>query len=115
MKTQWQEMHPTMVLPGDFFEKVANAPEPESRLAAEDEEPNPETDLVMYVIHNRLTLDHPGYYVMRRQWTRPGMRIIDPRAWLHHDIEPLRAKVPPGLYCLVRQPGDPFTIVETWL
>lgn len=110
-----RDVHPLAVLPGDFFEKLASAPEPVARFAEEGEEPNRETDLVLWVIHNRLTSDHPGYYVMRREWTHEGMRVVDRKALLHHDLEPLRAQLPPGLYRLPHQPGEPFTVEETWL
>jgi len=73
----------------------------------------------MWVIHNRLTLDHPGYYVLRRHWTRAVgeevEEVIDLVAHVDHDIEPLRERIPPGLVRMPRHPEDDFTIVETWL
>jgi len=107
-----------VVLPGDFFEKLESAPEPAMRFAEEGEEPDREADFVLWLIHNRLTSDHPGVYVMRREWVHRDpsgpVRVVDRRALCHHDIEPLRARLPPGLYCQPRQPGEDFTIEETW-
>ena len=91
-----------------------------SRLGLLGECPDPETDLVMWVIHNRLTLDYPGYYVLRRQWTHRAASgegaelVIDLVAHVDHDIEPLRERIPPGLVRMPRQPADAFTIVEMW-
>jgi len=99
--------------PTDFFEKPEH--ELKSRWAEDFEEPDPEKDLVLWVIHNRLTPDHPGFYVLRREWSRDATRIVDRGAWLHHDLGPLRKRLPPGLCRQPRQLGDPCTVEEAWL
>jgi len=117
--TRIREVHPIAILTGDFFEQLSNAPDPSARFADDGEEPNLETDLVLWVIHNRLTSDHPGVYVMRREWVHRDpsgpVRVVDRRALCHYDLAPLRARLPPGLHCLPHQPGEDFTIEETWL
>ncbi len=69
---------------------------------------------MIWVLYNRLTLEHPGLYVLRRQWANAREIVIDLFAETDLEIEPLRARVPPGLVCMPRQEGDDFTIVESW-
>ena len=56
-------------------------------------------------------IDHPGSFVARK-W------VLDkPTSELFQDktLEGLRAKLPPGLHCMPRSPGDEPQIVETWM
>jgi len=88
---------------------------PVERLALIGEQPDPETDVVMWVIHNRLTLDFPGFYVMRRQWIHAGEIVIELTAVASVDIETVRAQLPAGLVCMPPHPGDDHTIEEVWI
>lgn len=107
-------MQPLLIIPTkELEEALRNPPDLPARWAGEGEEPGPD-DLVLYVIHNRLTSDFPGLYVMRREWVRDGARVVDRDARFHHDVEPLRAMLPPGLYRQPHLPGEDFTIEETW-
>ena len=47
-------------------------------------------------------MDLPGRFVARK-------RVQD------KTLKRLRAKLPPGLYCMPRSPGDDPQIVETWM
>lgn len=89
--------------------------EPVQRMAEEGEQPDPDRDVVMWVIYNRLTSDAFGLYVLRRQWVHAGEIVIDRARVLHRDIEPLRARLPPGLVCMPRQPDELITIAEVWI
>jgi hypothetical protein len=84
------------------------------RMALLGEEPDRGAVLVIWVLYNRLTLEHPGLYVLRRQWANNREIVIDLAAMTDPEIEPLRAAVPAGLVCMPRQEGDDFTIVESW-
>lgn len=56
-------------------------------------------------------MDLPGRFVARK-------RVLDkPKSELLQDktLKRLRAKLPPGLYCMPRSPGDDPQIVETWM
>jgi hypothetical protein len=56
-------------------------------------------------------IDHPGSFVARK-W------VLDkPTSELFQDktLDGLRAKLPAGLHCMPRSPGDEPHIVETWM
>lgn len=60
--------------------------------------------------------DYPNDFVARKQLIGPGGVM----AWTREIITgktlaELRTKLPPGLHCLGRQPGDDPVIVEVWL
>jgi hypothetical protein len=61
--------------------------------------------------------DFPGQYVARRWEARAGDREPVPCAEciVRDTLDEVRADLPPGLYCMPRDPGDDPTIVETWL
>lgn len=115
---QVRQIEPILILGPDEMRAIFENPPPiAARVAEEGEEPSPD-DFVMWVIHNRLTRDFPGVYVMRRHWVHRApdgaINVADPRALCHHDLEPLRAQLPPGLHHRPHQPGEDFTIEETW-
>jgi len=64
--------------------------------------------------------DHPDDWVVRRQYLvrkeGGGSEVMaDRNATLHRTLHDARtAGVPPGLFCLPHQPGEPAYIHETW-
>lgn len=66
----------------------------------------------------RYPRDYPEHYVLRR-WvilSSGGEPIPDAApAALGTDLLTVRGRVPPGLVCLGREPGDDPVIVETWV
>ena len=62
-------------------------------------------------------LDHPGKYVVRRQWAGQGNVLIEPGALAVVDtLDEARAAVPPEQdTCLGRNPEDDPAIFEVWL
>jgi hypothetical protein len=68
----------------------------------------------VWVIYER-PKDFPQGYVLRCQWPmKDGTIQIDRLAWYADSAEKLREIVPPGLFCLRHQPGDPPHVVESW-
>ena len=62
--------------------------------------------------------DFPGKYVLRRWAITEGSPFPVPDKTpmgAAFSIEELRAKVPPGLVCLRRDPTDDPVIVEVWV
>lgn len=86
----------------------------EERVAGPDEEPPPDA-LVMWVIYNRLTADHFGFYVLRRQWVHQGSIVKSPKHACDVDLDPLREALPYGVVRLPRHPEDDLVIEEVWV
>lgn len=76
----------------------------------------PDYDLPIYVIY-RNTKDFPGRFVCRvHRVLSTGKTEIDRELFANEaSLEALRARLPPGLYCLARHHWDDPVIVETWL
>jgi len=71
--------------------------------------------LTLWTIYHNPS-DYPGKYVARRFVVERGLGLKAAREVLIADtLEAIRARLPPGLYCLGRQPGDEPQIVETWI
>lgn len=64
----------------------------------------------------RSPLDYPGKFVVRRFWIEAAGPVVEdlPLAVVA-TIEQARAALPPGMWCLGREPGDDLAIVETWI
>lgn len=77
--------------------------------------------LTIWVIYYGASNHPPGKWVVRAQdVSRPAS--LNPDGVRPHEVFfecdsllEARAKVPPGLYRMDRQPGDDPVIVETWL
>lgn len=56
-------------------------------------------------------IDLPGSFVARK-WVldKPTSELLQDKT-----LEGLRAKLPNGLHCMPRSPGDEPQIVETWM
>jgi len=56
-------------------------------------------------------IDIPGHFVARK-WVMdtPTSELLQDKT-----LEGLRAKLPSGLFCMPRSPGDDPKIVETWM
>lgn len=76
--------------------------------------PGPRFCLHLWTVYEGAT-DFPGSLVARMHhacqsgtWSDPGKVIVAP------SLEELRAKLPPGLFRMHRQPNDEPQILETW-
>lgn len=67
----------------------------------------------VWTIYGPGTTDHPGRYVARPFLSRT--RQVSQHAILADTLEETRATLPPGLFCLGRQPGDDPNILECWI
>ena len=70
--------------------------------------------LSMWTIYNH-PADYPNYFVARRWEVQAGKESPTTDVLLDVDLDKLRAKLPPGLYCLPRFQGDDPVIMEVWL
>jgi hypothetical protein len=72
-------------------------------------------DLPMWAIYRR-PRDYPDGYVARLWLIRRRTEVPLPTNVIvtAPTLAGVRAKLPPGLVCLPRQPGDDPKIVETW-
>lgn len=72
--------------------------------------------LVIWTIYDH-PLDYPDHYVARK-WLI-GRKYDEPEATdeilLDTDLEALRKKLPPWLYCMPKQEGDDSIVIECWL
>ena len=72
--------------------------------------------LPMWAVYDHPT-DYPDYYVARK-WLC-GNGNAEPQGTdevlMDKDLDRLRAKLPPGMYCLPRDAKDDPVIVETWV
>lgn len=59
--------------------------------------------------------DYPGQYVARLFVIRRGVPYVTDTALFSVTLDGLRAKLPPGLFCMPRLPEDEPHIVESWL
>lgn len=71
-----------------------------------------------YELHLWTIYQHPkdfpeGYVV--REWIQQGDRVTAGTATRHPTLEEARGFIPPGLYRLMREPGDEPQVLETWL
>jgi hypothetical protein len=75
-----------------------------------------EPTLAIYTVYAS-PRDYPGEYVARRSLIDPAGSIEPDREICarSHSLTMLRAALPPGLYCLPRNPNDDPAIVECWL
>jgi hypothetical protein len=71
-------------------------------------------ELVMWTVYDHPP-DFPGHFVARKFVMRVGVPFATMDALFALDLPSLRAKLPPGLYCLDRQQFDLAFIVETWM
>jgi hypothetical protein len=73
------------------------------------------SDLEMWTIYDH-PADYPDHYVARK-WLI-GSKRIEPEATdevlLEIDLDVLRKRIPPWLYCMPRQSGDDPKIIEVW-
>jgi hypothetical protein len=71
--------------------------------------------LTQYVIYDRPS-DFPDCYVVRPWHVIRGSSepVPSPFVMLAASLERARRRVPRGLVCIPRQPGDDRTIVEVW-
>ena len=70
--------------------------------------------LPQWVIYRPTTADYSGRWVARMHVTLPVHRAT--RFVITHDsLEELRATLPPGLYCIGRDPEDAPVIEEVWI
>ena len=60
-------------------------------------------------------LDYPDGYVARRWVIGSGGAVPTNDMFVADTLDELRALLPPGLFCLLRQPGDDPKIVEVWI
>jgi hypothetical protein len=60
--------------------------------------------------------DYPDSWVARRHEVRAGGQTVATMdAVFGTSLDDVRAKLPPDLYCLPRQPDDEPHIVESWI
>ena len=60
--------------------------------------------------------DYPGYWVMRAHEILPGVGSRpDSFCFVAKTLDEIRAKVPPGAWCVGREPSDNPAIYETWI
>jgi hypothetical protein len=73
------------------------------------------TDLAMWTVYDHPS-DYPDYYIARK-WL-VGSKRAEPEATdeilLDADLDALRKRIPPWLYCMGRQEGDDPKIIEVW-
>lgn len=70
--------------------------------------------LEMWTIYER-PADYPGHFVARKSFVNEHGAFATSDALFAQTLESLRAKLPPHLFCIPRQPGDEPSIVEVWL
>lgn len=68
--------------------------------------------LPMWTIYDH-PLDYPDYYVARKWLCGKEPEATD-EVLLDVDLDALRQKLPPFLYCMPRQEGDDPRIIEVW-
>lgn len=75
----------------------------------------PEIDghLLTYTIYDH-PKDNPGGYAMTC-WEIHGVGPVAVWTIYQNSLDKIRAVLPPGLYCLGREPGDDPAILETWV
>ena len=73
-------------------------------------EKKPERALEIFTVYFN-PLDYPGLYVVRVFWNATPTVY----GWTAPTLEEVRARLPRGLVCLPREPGDEPQIVECWL
>jgi len=71
--------------------------------------------LEMWTVYDH-PADYPDHYVARK-WL-VGKKYAEPEATdeilIDADLDELRKRIPPWLYCMPRQEGDDSKIVEVW-
>jgi hypothetical protein len=73
------------------------------------------TALDIYVIYAR-PRDLPAPFVVRKQSVWPSGTIsIAAEASTFGSLADARASLPPGLFCIAREPSDDPVIVESWV
>jgi len=70
--------------------------------------------LSMWVVYSSPS-DYPGQFVARRWEAQGASPLATEDVLLAGDLQALRDKLPAGMECLSRYPGDDPAVVETWL
>jgi hypothetical protein len=71
--------------------------------------------LSIWTVYKRPS-DYPALYVARRHESRSdGTAVATLEAVFADTLEAVRAKLPPGLVCIPRDPTDDPVIVESWI
>lgn len=73
-----------------------------------------DTELVAWVIYENPS-DHPGKFVLRRQFITAGAIYFDKEYWTSEDLEPLRQRIPINCVNIGRMPQDVPCIYEVWM
>ncbi len=60
--------------------------------------------------------DYPGYWVMRAHEILPGIGVRPHSfCFVAKTLNEIRTKIPPGTWCVGREPDDNPVIYETWI
>lgn len=79
------------------------------------ERPHQSAPVSIYTIYAN-PLDFPGKFVVRRHVVEAGHSVPDVMPMVVADnLEGAREVLPPGSWCLGREPGDDQKIVESWI
>ena len=68
--------------------------------------------LAMWTVYDH-PADYPDHYVARKWLCGKELEATD-EILLDADLDALRKRIPPFLYCMPRQEGDDPKIVEVW-
>ncbi len=68
---------------------------------------------VMWTVYDHPS-DHPNYFVARKWLIGRTEPEATDEILLDIDLDSLRRRIPPWLYCMPRQEGDDSKIVEVW-
>ena len=71
-------------------------------------------ELAIWTIYDH-PLDLPDYFVARKWLCSPHGPEATDEVLMDTDLNRLRAKLPPMLYCMPRKEKDDPVIIETWI
>lgn len=69
--------------------------------------------LPMWTVYDH-PADYPDHFIARK-WICGKETDATDEVLMDKDLDQLRAKLPPGMYCLPRNAKDDPVIVETWV
>jgi hypothetical protein len=68
----------------------------------------------MWTVYDHPT-DYPDGFIARLYLAYPGFAVPTPSIVTGSTLAQVRERLPPGLYCLPRDPNDDPKIIETWI
>lgn len=74
----------------------------------------PSRVLEIWTVYDR-PKDYPDGFIARMYLIYPGFSVASPSTVTGATLAQVRAALPPGLYCMPRNPNDDPVIVESWI